>query len=62
MTNCIRNIYYDRCGVMWVGEVRAGISLYNESIFKFNIDDLDMDRIEAETGENTRNLKYNRGG
>lgn len=46
MTNCIRNIYYDRCGVMWVGEVRAGISLYNESIFKFNIDDLDMDRID----------------
>lgn len=45
--NTITALYEDEAGTMWVGTYKKGISYYNESIFKFGLQDLgDINCVE----------------
>lgn len=41
ISNSVRCLYYDSEDIMWIGDMRAGVSLYNESVFKFDVDQFD---------------------
>lgn len=41
LSNSISDLYSDGQGCVWVGDVRLGLSLYGEPIYKFRFDDLD---------------------
>lgn len=40
LSNSVNCLYFDNNGVMWVGYYKAGVSLYDESMFKFAADPL----------------------
>lgn len=40
LTNSLSCVYCDDADNVWIGSVRSGIAMYNESVFKFDIDEL----------------------
>ena len=48
MSNGISCIYADKQGCVWVGDVSMGVSLFAEPIFKFDIDNLNIDDIDPD--------------
>lgn len=46
LSNSNKCIYSDRNGNMWVGDNRDGVSLYNESVFKFEIDLVNVEGVD----------------
>lgn len=54
MSNGISCIYADKQGCVWVGDVSMGVSYFAEPMFKFGIDNLQIDNIDPDfvaTGE-----------
>lgn len=41
LSNSISDLYSDRQGCVWVGDVKLGISVFGEPIYKFRFDDLE---------------------
>lgn len=48
MSNGISCIYADKQGCVWVGDVSMGVSLFAEPMFKFDIDNLNIDDIDPD--------------
>ncbi len=48
MSNGISCIYADKQGCVWVGDVSMGVSYFAEPMFKFGIDNLQIDNIDPD--------------
>ena len=61
-SNSLNCVYCDVSGNVWIGTVRSGISVYNESVFKFSIDDLSLSGVPTDFVPQINTIEEDKSG
>ena len=62
LDNSVRCAYTDNEGIVWIGYFKDGVSMYDESIFKFEMLPLDLSSIDLEFKSDINSIKEDRNG
>jgi signal transduction histidine kinase/ligand-binding sensor domain-containing protein/DNA-binding response OmpR family regulator len=62
LSNSVNCVYLDSHDVVWIGYCTAGLSFYNESIYKMSIEELNLDHLDRDFLADVNCIEEDRAG